>query len=47
MIEDPACRAGKVISPRPPVGPEDNSRRSAAILARMIAAREQTPARVA
>ena len=32
MIELPACRAGRMISPRPPFGPEPSRRRSPAIL---------------
>ena len=37
MIEDPACRSGRWISPRPPSGPEDRSRRSVATFSRFDA----------
>ena len=35
MMEEPFCRAGRLISPRPSRGPEDISRRSLQILDRL------------
>ena len=43
MIEEPAWRAGRKISPNPAWGPEDSSRRSLAILDSLHAMRFSTP----
>ncbi len=39
MIDDPACRGGRPISPRPACGPEESSRRSPAIFESLRALR--------
>ncbi len=43
MIEEPACTAGRLISPRPARGPEDSSRRSLQTLESLTATRLSTP----
>ena len=39
MMLDPACRAGRLISPKPACGPDDSSRRSLQIFESLIALR--------
>ena len=43
MIEEPACTAGRLISPMPARGPEDSRRRSLQILESFTATRLSTP----
>src|SRR5699024_2590614 len=46
MIDEPACRAGRLISPRPACGPEDSRRRSLAIFDNFRALRFSAPEKV-
>ena len=43
MIDEPACRGGRRISPKPACGPDESSRRSLAIFSRLPASVRRMP----
>ena len=43
MIDDPACIAGKLISPKPARGPDESNLKSLAVLDNFTATRLRTP----